>query len=227
MHQVIESSSRPGDIVMDPFAGCGTTLVVAERLKRRWVGIEISPTAVELMTRRMSTVGARGVSVVGMPTTPDDLRLLKPFEFQNWVINRFIGTHSQRKSGDMGIDGFSFFHRYPIQVKQSNRVGRNVIDNFQTAIRRNGDTAGYVVAFSFTKGAREEVARARAVERLDIKLVTVANLLASVPDLAESTAQSGQLFTEIPLAMPRDASTRPSVAALVRSERAANQTDSN
>lgn len=219
LHQVIESSSRPGDIVMDPSAGCGTALVVAQRLQRRWVGIEISPTAVELMTRRMSMVGASGVSVIGMPTTPDDLRLLKPFEFQNWVINRFIGTHSQRKSGDMGIDGFSFFHRYPIQVKQSDGVGRNVVDNFETAVRRNGDDTGYIVAFSFTRGAREESARVYAADKLTIKLVTVEDLLKNVPDLANSSTQGGTLFAEVPLAPPRDASSRPSVEELVRSER--------
>jgi hypothetical protein len=99
--------------------------------------------------------------VIGLPVTADELRQLRPFEFQNWVIQKFWGTHSPRKSGDMGIDGYSFMVDNPIQVKQSDHVGRNVVDNFETAVQRAGKDKGYVVAFSFTRGAYEEVARAR------------------------------------------------------------------
>ena len=212
--QVIESSSERGDVVLDPFAGCGTSLVVAQELGRRWIGMDISPTAVDLMTRRMGRVGARNVTVLGMPSGVDDLRKLKPFEFQNWVINRFIGTHSRRKSGDMGIDGYSFFHPRPIQVKQSESVGRNVVDNFETAVRRDGKDSGYIVAISFTRNAYEEAARARLSERLAIRLVTVEELLNDVPDLYD--ADNGALFEgELPLVAPRDAETKPSVEELL------------
>jgi hypothetical protein len=78
---------------------------------------------------------------------------------QNWVIQKVWGTQSPRKSGDMGIDGYSFMVNDPIQVKQSDSVGRNVVDNFEAAVERAGKDKGYIVAFSFTRGAREEVAR--------------------------------------------------------------------
>ncbi len=87
------------------------------------------------------------------------------------MIQRFWGTHSPRKSGDMGIDGYSYMVHDPIQVKQSERVGRNVVDNFETAMERAGKAKGYIVGFSFTRGAKEEVMRVR--DRLDIQLVTV------------------------------------------------------
>jgi hypothetical protein len=87
-----------------------------------------------------------------------------------------MGTHAPRRAGDMGIDGYSFFERLPIQVKQSDRVGRNVIDNFETAVRRDGSHKGYVIAFSFGRGAYEEAARAKS-EGLEIALVTVGTLL--------------------------------------------------
>ena len=81
----------------------------------------------------------------------------------------------------MGIDGFSFLHHYPIQVKQSEKVGRNVIDNFETALRRHYQSnpknmKGCVVAFSFGKGAYEEVARVKN-EGIEIKLITVQEIL--------------------------------------------------
>lgn len=216
LQRIVAASSRKGDTVLDPFAGCGTALVVAHELGRQWVGIDISPTAVELMRRRMEKVGAT-TKLVGMPVSEEQLRALKPFEFQNWVINRFNGTHSPRKSGDMGIDGYSFFEHDPIQVKQSERIGRNVVDNFETAVERAGKERGYIVGFSFTRGAHEEVARARTARNMEIKLVRVVDLLADETDLV--TPSEGQLLTDRPLPPARPAEARPSVQELLESTR--------
>ena len=65
----------------------------------------------------------------------------------------------------------------PIQVKQSEDIGRNVVDNFETAIRRAGKNKGIIVAISFGKGAYEEVARVRNQEGLDITLMTLKELI--------------------------------------------------
>jgi DNA methylase/Restriction endonuclease len=217
LERIVKSSSEEGDLVLDPFAGCGTTLVAAQRLKRKWIGMDISPTAVNLMVRRMGKVGVtpQQIQLAGLPVSVDDLRTLKPFEFQNWVIQRFNGTFSPRKSGDMGIDGLSFFHHHPIQVKQSEHVGRNVVDNFETAIERAGSEKGYIVAFSFTKGAYEEAARAKGKAKVEIVLVTVEELLAKVPDLAEA---AGQMFEELPLPSARPSDALPSAEDLISSD---------
>jgi len=180
LERIITASSNRGDLILDPFCGCGTTLVAAERLHRRWIGIDISLTAVRLMKERLAKLGVDAQDE-GMPTTEGDLRALRPFEFQNWVIQVLHGTHSTKRTGDMGIDGYSFFERLPIQVKQSDKVGRNVVDNFETAIRRDGKHKGYVIAFSFSRGAYEEAARAKA-DGLEIALVRVATLLDSQPE---------------------------------------------
>ena len=118
-----------------------------------------------------------GVQIVGIAYEPEELKELKPFEFQNWVVGIMGGTVSDRKSSDMGIDGYSFMERDPIQVKQSESVGRNVVDNFETAMRRANKTKGYIVAFSFSKGAYNEVARAKSKDGLDIELLTVEELV--------------------------------------------------
>jgi site-specific DNA-methyltransferase (adenine-specific) len=55
LERIIAASSNPGDIVLDPFCGCGTTIAAAQRLKRKWIGIDISPTAMEIMRRRSSS----------------------------------------------------------------------------------------------------------------------------------------------------------------------------
>jgi len=222
LERVLSASSNQGDVVLDPFCGCGTTLVAAQRLTRQWVGIDISPTAVMIMKERLSLIGAPSVKLVGMPVTEDQLRALKPYEFQNWVIQRMHGSHSPRKSGDMGIDGFSFMLHEPIQVKRwGDNVGRPEIDKFETAVERTGKAKGYVVAFSFTKGAYEEAARVKASKGLDIVLVKVGDLLTDAPDIV--TPQPGLFTTDLPLPEARPAEARPSVEELIASEHNGNE----
>jgi DNA modification methylase len=193
MQRIIGASSNRGDVVLDPFCGCGTTVTVAEKLQRRWIGIDISPTAVEIIVQRLRKISAI-VVVDGLPQNEADLRALKPLEFQNWIIKRVYGKHSPRATGDMGIDGYSFLEQLPIQVKQSDRIGRNVVDNFETAIRRAGKHKGYIIGFSFTKGAYDEAARARA-EGLEMSLVEVKTLL-DVREIAPHVA-TDQMISDL------------------------------
>jgi DNA modification methylase len=182
LDRIIRASSNADDIVLDPFCGCGTSVAVAEMLKRQWIGIDISPTAVNLMMRRLAKLGAVA-KTEGLPKTVDDLRDLRDLEFQNWAINRVHGTHSRRKVHDMGIDGYSFMEGLPIQVKQSEKVGRPKVDEFETAMRRYGKDKGYIIAFSFSSGAYEEAARVRR-EGLEIALIEVATLIDVPADIA-------------------------------------------
>lgn len=177
LERIITASSNPMGIVLDPFCGCGTAIVVAHRLGRQWIGIDVSPTACNLMENRMRRLHV-SPNVMGMPLTEEDLRKLPPFEFQNWVVQRLFGRVSSRKSSDMGIDGFTF-EGNPIQVKQSDDIGRNVVDNFETAMRRRKARKGTIVAFSFGKGAYEEIARAKLHDDLEIKALTVKEMLKS------------------------------------------------
>lgn len=216
LEKIIQASSNPGDIVLDPFCGCGTTLVAAQKLGRQWIGIDISPTAVDLEKRRLVKVGATEVKLVGMPVTEAQLHALKPFEFQNWVIARMNGTHSPRKSGDMGIDGYSFMLHEPIQVKQSEGIGRNVVDNFEAAINRSGKAKGYIVAFSFGKGAYEEAARVKGADGLTIELLRVADLLEGKADLV--TPEVGLWGADAPLPEARSPEARPSIEELIASD---------
>jgi DNA modification methylase len=175
LERIINSSSDPMDIVLDPFCGCGTAIVVAHKLGRRWIGIDVSPTACKLMAKRMRSVRAR-ITEIGLPKTTEELKAIQPFEFQNWVFEKLHGRVNPRKVGDMGIDGWVELD-VPCQVKQSDEVGRNVVDNFETAIQRAGKDRGVIVAFSFGKGAYEEVARAKNEMNLDIRLKAVEEIL--------------------------------------------------
>lgn len=123
----------------------------------------------------------------------------------------------------MGIDGYSFFTKDPIQVKQSEHVGRNVVDNFETAMRRAGNDTGYIVAFSFTRGAAEEVARVRG-EGLSIKLVRVTEVLMLVKRSGARQVDIGpQPDGEVlPLPPMRKPNELPTAVQLVASDRAAS-----
>ncbi len=178
LERIIKVSSNPTDIVLDPMCGCGTTLVAAHKLGRQWIGIDVSPTACKLMVNRMRKIGVRisEKDIIGMPKTLEEIKAMQPFEFQNWVCEKLLARASRRMVGDFGIDGWLIDGR-PLQVKQSENTGRNVIDNFETAIRRVNKDRGIIVAFSFGRGAYEEVARARLHEGLEIELKTAEEIL--------------------------------------------------
>jgi hypothetical protein len=138
------------------------------------------------MKVRVDKLGANA-KVVGLPRSLADLKELGHYEFQNWVIDRVDGIRSAKKSRDMGIDGWSFFERLPIQVKQWRKpVGREEVDKFETAIERSGKHMGYMVAFEFTKDAYEEAARSRQVGKSPVVLVRVKDVL----DFAELVEQA-------------------------------------
>ena len=183
LDRIIKTSSNKASVVLDPYCGCGTAMIVAHRLNRKWIGIDISPTAINLIEKRLKKVGAikgKDFDSIGMPTTITELKALEPFEFQNWVINEMKAKQSKKLVGDMGLNGYYdktiFTEEGGIQVKQSEKVGRNVVFNFETALRAGKYKKGYIIAFSFTKGTHEEVARAKG-DGLDIKLIKVEDLL--------------------------------------------------
>jgi DNA modification methylase len=173
LKRIILASSNPNDIVLDPFVGGGTTSVVAHQLGRKWIAIDVSPIACTKTKDRLIKVGVTNIRIIGAPKTIKELKQLSDWQFQNWVIDRIGGVPSSKKADDKGVDGYTFMAREPVQVKQSEDIGRNVVDNFETAVRRKHKTTGYIVAFSFGKGAYEEAARANLEENLDIKLVRV------------------------------------------------------
>jgi DNA modification methylase len=177
---IIKASSNENNIILDPMCGCGTAIASAQSLKRNWIGIDISPTACKLMNNRLRKLGA-SPKMIGMPATVKQLRKIQHFDFQNWVIERLGGRVSSKKVGDMGIDGVTF-DSIPIQVKQSDKVGRNVVDNFETAVRRyfagsKREKQGIIIAFSFTDGAYNEAHRVGLEGNIKLILKTVEELL--------------------------------------------------
>lgn len=107
IERVLKISTSPGDIVLDPFCGCGTTIEAAHKLRRDWIGIDISPFAVDLIQkRRMKGIP---IEVRGVPQDLSGAQKLardNPFDFEKWAISRIPGLAPNAKQrGDGGIDG--------------------------------------------------------------------------------------------------------------------------
>ena len=116
LERIILASSNEGDLVLDPFCGCGTTVAVAQRLKRRWIGIDITHLAVTLMKHRLKDAFGDQVAyqVIGEPVSLPDARALAeqdPYQFQWWALG-LVGARpvEQKKGSDKGIDGRLYFH---------------------------------------------------------------------------------------------------------------------
>ena len=116
LERIILASSNEDDVILDPFCGCGTTIAVAQRLNRRWIGIDITHLAVTLMKHRLQTAFEEQVDykVIGEPVSlPDAEALAKndPYQFQWWALG-LVGARpvEGKKGADKGIDGRLYFH---------------------------------------------------------------------------------------------------------------------
>ncbi|MDR1484070.1 MAG: hypothetical protein LBT09_04520, partial [Planctomycetaceae bacterium] len=189
MERIIKCASNEGDLVLDPFLGGGTTAIVADRLNRRWVGIDQSVQAVKVTDLRFQQHPEyfSEYTVQLHKYDYDKIRFDDPFDFQTWIVQQYGGTPNVRKSGDFGIDG-KMSDGTPIQAKRSEDIGRNVIDNFLSAAKRSdnklfaknqkeGKPVGVIIAFSFGKGAIQEAARLKLNDKVIVKLVTVEEIV--------------------------------------------------
>jgi SAM-dependent methyltransferase len=116
LERIVKASSNEGDLVLDLFCGCGTTIAVAQRLGRRWIGIDITHLAVTLMKHRLRDAFGDQVAyqVIGEPVSlPDaqELATSDPYQFQWWALG-LVGARpvEQKKGADKGIDGRLYFH---------------------------------------------------------------------------------------------------------------------
>jgi hypothetical protein len=116
LERIISTSSNEGDVVLDPFCGCGTAIIVANKLKRNWIGIDITHLAITLIKHRLKDTFGKNVQydVRGEPTTLQDAIALSQqdrFQFQFWALG-LVGARpvEEKKGSDKGIDGRIFFH---------------------------------------------------------------------------------------------------------------------
>jgi site-specific DNA-methyltransferase (adenine-specific) len=118
LERIIKASSNEGDMVLDSFCGCGTTIDAAQKLKRHWIGIDITSLAINLIkTRLLGTYGegiTKTYTVRGEPTTFSEAQAFADYDkyqFQWWALG-LVGARGveEKKGADQGIDGRLYFH---------------------------------------------------------------------------------------------------------------------
>jgi hypothetical protein len=158
LERIIRASSNEGDLVLDPFCGCGTAVAVAQKLNRRWIGIDITHLAITLIKHRLrdsfgelemkdgKVVPAVDYEVIGEPTDVAGARGLAeedPFQFQWWALGLVGARPAEGKRGaDKGIDGRIYFHEDP-EGKKTRQIVLSVKGG-QTGVAHLRDLRGVV-----------------------------------------------------------------------------------
>lgn len=209
LERIIKASTNEGNWVLDPFCGCGTTIAVAEEFNRRWVGIDITMLAVNLIRRRLANKFAGKYLPISVDGIPRDLASAKalwkknPFEFEYWILDLVEAVPAQSKSKekmrgpDKGIDGVMNFlvdvdngsYKYGkalVQVKGGG-VERKDIATLKGDVEREGAQCGVFITLEEpTQPMREEAVKAglfkvpfTVKEFPKIQIITVKELLFS------------------------------------------------
>ena len=175
LERIIQASSNEGDVVLDPFCGCGTAVAAAQKLNRQWMGIDVTHLAVALMKNRLKTgfnlEPGTDYQVVGEPRDVGSARTLweqDPYQFQFWAISLLEAQPQaeQRRGADRGIDGVIYFvdgsRRTPqkvvIQVK-GGRVSSPQIRDLKGVLEREKAALGLFISLDTpTRDMRTEAA---------------------------------------------------------------------
>lgn len=174
LERIICASSNEGDKVLDPFCGCGTTIAVAHRLKRQWIGIDITHLAISLIRHRLKNTFGNDLQyqLIGEPVSFPDAQALaqqNAYQFQWWALG-LVGARptEQKKGADRGIDGRLYFHDEPggktkqiiLSVKSGNVTAKDVRDLRGVLEREQAEIAVLMTLEESTKPMQGEAASA-------------------------------------------------------------------
>jgi DNA modification methylase len=179
LDRIIKASTKKGDVVFDPFCGCGTTIYSAVKNERKWVGCDIAILSIklvkEVLTETYRLVEGSDFEVDGVPTSIEGAQNLfekDPSTFQNWFVERVGGFPMLRKSADRGIDGRIYFEtkdglrEMMIQVKGGKHVRPTDVRDLRGVLEReeNAAMAGFLSITPPTKAMLSEAAEAGVYE---------------------------------------------------------------
>jgi len=209
LERIIQASSNPGDVVLDPFCGCGTAVEAAQKLDRQWIGIDITNLAISLIEKRLrDRYPGIEFEVIGTPKDLEgarDLAIRDKYQFQWWACSLVNAQPYQgkKKGSDTGIDGLIFFQdelnavkKIIVSVKGGEAVGVSQIRDLKGTVDREKAAIGLFVTLAEpTRPMQTEAVSAGYYESNlgtsypKIQIVTIEGLLsgqqkAEYPDLA-------------------------------------------
>lgn len=160
VERMISASSNAGDVVLDPFCGCGTAVEAAERLGRQWIGIDVTYLAIHVIEARLEKAFGPAIKksyrVYGRPKDADDAKALAArdwLEFQKWAVMSLGGLPKDRPGADGGIDGVIRYHRVGtekpnraiVSVKGGHNVGVDAVHKLKSVMEREKAELGVLV----------------------------------------------------------------------------------
>ncbi|MCL2520332.1 MAG: restriction endonuclease [Spirochaetaceae bacterium] len=179
LERIIKASSQENDLIADFFCGCGTTVAVAEKLNRKWLGVDISHLAVTLVEeKRLKPLKAK-YEVIGFPRDlagAEKLAQDNKFKFEQWLVEYILRGHQTKKTGDGGIDGHVTYTlpsgkkvQAIIEVKGGN-ISMAQIRAFKDSISKFNADFGIFMGFTgqFTKGMYSEADNLGYLEGFDL-----------------------------------------------------------
>lgn len=182
LERIISASSNEGDVVLDPFCGCGTAVDAAQKLGRQWIGIDVTHLSIGLIERRMKDRYGEDLAyqVIGTPNdlaSAEKLASEEPHQFQYWITQAVDGQPYQggRKGADRGIDGYLYFTGHDrkteaaiISVKAGRNVGVAMVRDLKGVIEREKSPIGiFICAVNPTREMEREAAAAGVYEGAD------------------------------------------------------------
>jgi site-specific DNA-methyltransferase (adenine-specific) len=213
LERIIKTSSNEGDIVLDPFCGCGTTVTVAERWNRKWIGIDITHLAVSLIKNRLHDAFKTELTtyeVIGDPkdhASAEALALQDRYQFQWWAVGLVEGRPAQdkKKGKDTGIDGNLYFFddqsgkakRIIIQVKSGNVKSGDIRDLKGVLEREKAELGAFISLKPATRDMIKEAVSAGFYESMHygkfpkLQILTVEEILDGAKLQYPQTGASG------------------------------------
>ena len=183
LKRILLASTKKGDVVLDPFCGCGTTIEAAEEVKRKWIGIDISPFAIQLV--RNARIIGKNYDVRGLPTTIEGAKLLAQQDtikkaFEIWCVSTLDGYPNEKKGADKGIDGRIKFRpggtsgpsKYAVVSVKSGKLKADDIRAFKDVANREKSTS---MGFGVFVCMNEPTAKMRAGAN-NVPLIEVAGI---------------------------------------------------
>ena len=224
LERIISASSHEGDVVLDPFCGCGTTIAVAQALGRQWIGVDVTNLAITLIRHRLrDTYGddiEQAYQVIGEPMSVPDAEALAaadPYQFQWWALGLVGARPAEGKKGaDQGIDGRIYFHDGDTgktkQIVLSVKAGKlqaPYVRDLRGVVEREQAALGVLLTLNApTKAMRTEAASAGFYaspwgQHPRVQILTVGELLAGKKLDAPPPRQTSRTYKLAPKAMKK------------------------
>lgn len=217
LERIIRASSNEGDLVLDPFCGCGTTVAVAERLQRRWIGIDVTWLAIDLMERRLEDTFETDLTsyeIIGEPKdlrSAEDLARRDRFQFEWWVVTT-VGAQpakDKKKGSDSGVDGYIYFfdtsststpRKIVVQVK-SGKVSISQIRDLKGVVEREKADIGVFLTLEeptkpmITEAVSSSFVEIGSAKYPKIQILTIREILEEGKGIAYPDVQGRGDFT--------------------------------